>query len=505
MPRLLVVHVHIDSDLDTVSRGIGQLPGYTAISIGEVYNRVHFAINHIVQLIPAGSVALAPILSSSFPHDTDTAKSHIAYTRNLLQMVDYAPELRADILALITDKLVKIDVQVQVDMEDFEEDVEEEILQSTSAESIALGDAEELDDDDILSDDGILDPEEESMKLVKENILKIDCIMDMLFEYYAIPFSSGSLDEKENTLDLLLAHFENIILPTYRSRHSQFLLFHYAQSSPILVDRFATTCVQIIVSKSYPSLIRQYAAAYLASFVARGAHVSSEVIRDVFDLLGTHMQNLMTEYEPNCRGPDLRRYGTFYATVQAMLYIFCFRWAHLTTAALEEENGSPPEDLELDQVSFPQNTINIMREAIFSNLNPLKICSPAIVTEFARLSHHLNFVYVYSKLETNKRVRVHTFRGFGSMTLNAQFGQIERETRADDDRGSQLDAYFPFDPYQLARSKRWLEDDYVVWRGVPGLDDQDEDDMDDTDSRGGDEDDKMDDDDVDTETDSDDE
>lgn len=91
------------------------------------------------------------------------------------------------------------------------------------------------------------------------------------------------------------------------------------------------------------------------------------------------------------------------------------------------------------------------------------------------------------------------------MTLNAQFGQIERETRADDDQGSQLDAYFPFDPYQLARSKRWLEDDYVVWRGVPGLDDQEDDDMDDTDSRGGDEDDEIDGDEVDTETDSDDE
>lgn len=453
-------------------------------------------------MIPAGSVALAPILSSSFPHDTDTAKSHIAYTRNILQIIDYAPELRADILALITDKLVKIDVQVQVDMEDFEEDMEEEILQSTSAEAIALGDEEDLDDE-TLSDDGILDPEEERVKLVKDNILKIDCMMDMLFEYYAIPFTSGSLEEKENTLDLLLAHFENIILPTYRSRHSQFLLFHYAQSSPILVDRFATTCVQIIVSKTYPSLIRQYAAAYLASFVARGAHVSSEVIRDVFDLLGSHMQNLMTEYEPNCRGPDLRRYGTFYATVQAMLYIFCFRWAHLTIAALEDENGSPPDDLELDQVSFPQSTINLMREAIFSNLNPLKICSPAIVTEFARLSHHLNFVYVYSKLETNKRVRVHTFRGLGSMALNAQFGQIERETRADDNRGSQLDAYFPFDPYQLTRSKRWLENDYVTWRGVPGLDDQDDNDLDDTDSHGGHEDDDKDDDEPETETDSD--
>lgn len=32
-----------------------------------------------------------------------------------------------------------------------------------------------------------------------------------------------------------------------------------------------------------------------------------------------------------------------------------------------------------------------------------------------------------------------------------------------------LDAYFPFDPYVLPRSKRWLEDDYVQWKPVPGM------------------------------------
>jgi RNA polymerase I-specific transcription initiation factor RRN3 len=51
---------------------------------------------------------------------------------------------------------------------------------------------------------------------------------------------------------------------------------------------------------------------------------------------------------------------------------------------------------------------------------------------------------------------------------------MEREIRAGDHLGYQLDAYFPFDPYQLPRSRRWLEGDYVEWRGIPGLD-QDED------------------------------
>ena len=44
----------------------------------------------------------------------------------------------------------------------------------------------------------------------------------------------------------------------------------------------------------------------------------------------------------------------------------------------------------------------------------------------------------------------------------------------------QLDAFFPFDPYQLPKSKRWLEGDYMVWKGVPGMQDDVDDGEDDS-------------------------
>ena len=68
------------------------------------------------------------------------------------------------------------------------------------------------------------------------------------------------------------------------------------------------------------------------------------------------------------------------------------------------------------------------------------------------------------------------------MAMESRFGHIERETKADDDLGFQLDAYFPFDPYTLPRSRRWLEGDYVEWRGIPGVDDRADEGHDDTDS-----------------------
>lgn len=455
--------------LGELPRGTGKIPGYATVQPSEIYTRVHMALRHVLQLIPSGSGSLSPVLSMNFPFDTDSAKANVAYTRNILRVVSYAPELQADVLALITEKLVKIDVQIQVDMEDFEDEVGEDLLHDTNVDE----DNEDDDNASVLSDDSI-DGESRRVQTIKSNILKLDGMIDLLFDYYSPPFISGSLDDKENALDLLLSHFQSIILPTYRSRHTQFLLFHFSQSSPILVDRFAATCVQLLFNKLQPGIMRQSAAAYLASFVARGAHISGEVIRDVFDLLTTHLDNLRMEYEPACRGPDLRRYGPFYSTAQALLYIFCFRWRDLTTAAMEGDSAEQVDDLEPEEIEFPPYIKETLHRAIQSKLNPLKVCSPAIVSEFARISNHLDFLYLFSILETNKRVRITSYRSLSAMA-DPRFSQVERETRAGDDLGYQLDAYFPFDPYQLPRSRRWLEGDYVHWRGIAGLHDDDDD------------------------------
>lgn len=457
--------------LSGVPKDTGKIPGYSTVHIPEIYTRTHMALRHVLRLIPSGSGALSPILSTQFPFETDPPRAYIAYTRNLVRIVSYAPELQSDVLALLTEKLVKIDVQIQVDMEDFEDEMGEDFLHDISSEAAGIDDDDGNESD--VSDDSV-DAESERFEAIKNNISKLDGMLDILFEYYAGPFTTGTSDDKENTLDLLLSHFKNIILPTYRARHPQFLIFHFAQSSPTLVDRFAASCVQLIFNKLQPGVRRHSAAAYLASFVARGAHVSGEVVRDVVDLLGSHIDTLRGEYEPTCRGPDPRRYSQFYTSMQAMLYIFCFRWRDLTTAAFEGDTAEQVDELDPEEIAFPASIKDMLMGAIYSKLNPLKICSPGIVHEFSRIVHHLGFIYVSSILETNKRLRITAFRSISAFA-DPRYSQVEREFRAGDDLGYQLDAYFPFDPYHLPRSRRWLEGDYVEWRGIPGIHDQDSD------------------------------
>lgn len=416
----------------------------------------------------------------------DSKRAHATYVQNMLKIIGYAPELRAEILALITERLVKIDVQVQVDLEDLAEDVGEGrvkgIRQLSKGFGEVLDDSESSDDESVLSDGG--HEEAQRTKEITRNVEKMDIILDLLFTYYTQMFSETSTDARLGALDILLSQFVAIILPTHRSRHTQFLLFHFSQISASFTDTFIGTCVQTAFDKVQPAILRQAAAAYLASFVARGIHVPSNIVRDVFSYIGAELERLRTIHEPTCRGPDLRRYSAYYSLVQALLYIFCFRWRDLQYGS---ENSSDDSDFEDENEDLPaiyaaereyrwrSGVKDILYTNIFCKLNPLKICSPAIVTEFARISNHLGVVFVIHLLESNKRVRPSQFTSSVASQSSA-YNQPERETalsaRKDNESLQLLDGFFPFDPYHLPISKRWIVNDYREWTGVPGLDEE---------------------------------
>lgn len=453
----------------------------------QLQSRAHQCLKYLLRLIPSASGSLSSILSSSFPFSTDTTKAHVEYIRNLLKLTEYAPELKGEILALVTERLVKIDVQIQVDMEDLEEDIEEslvqDVLHNSQSEKDGGDDVADASDDESVSSEESLAGDEKHLKDLKESVGKMDAILDLLFDYYHPIFAKGSIFDIDDTFEHLLSQFANTVLPTYRSRHTQFLLFHFGQSSPALIERFAGACAHLSFDKTRPHIMRLAAAAYLASFIARGAHVSAKVVRDVFDLLGSHLDSLRQANEYACKGPDLRRYGAYYAIAQALLYIFCFRWRDLI---ISSGDGLDDEDILFDgrDLLWVPGIKEVMTRNIYSKFNPLKVCSPTIVIQFARIAHHLRFMYVFPLLETNKRLRLSRSLGSSSMYGNLP----ERETALSGKRGEaafQLDAYFPFDPYHLPRSKRWIEGDYIEWKSIPGLDDgRDEDEASDSDSQG---------------------
>ena len=452
------------------------VPDFPEISRDTMRRRLHSSILYLLQMFPSAKAVLETLLGAKFPFPDESLRVHMAYIHNILRVKDYVPDLREEILDLILNRVVKIDSQMQVDLEDLDDELTAAVmyaLHETPRRDFQWED-DGLDDSDtesVDSDDPDYDQDAAKIKTVKENVEKMDGMLDTLFDFYTPYFANPGSDRAFDVFTILLREFDHIVLPTYKSRHTQFLIFHFAQQHERLTDAYCGQLISVAFQVNTPNVLKQAAVAYLASFIARGAHVSGSLVRTVFELLIHHMNQYRDKYEPLCRGPDLARFQAYYSLVQAILYIFCFRWQDLVVSAPDFVDPEDPasyvgQDLEWIGASKQNLTAHI-----FGRLNPLKVCAPVIVEEFAKLAHRLNFMYIFPLVEANKRIRLTQYL---SSTYSTGGALRDAGYAALDESFHQLEPYFPFDPYQLPISKRWLTNDYLDWKALPELDADDD-------------------------------
>lgn len=97
--------------------------------------------------------------------------------------------------------------------------------------------------------------------------------------------------------------------------------------------------------------------------------------------------------------------------------------------------------------------------------------------QFARVAHATDFLYCYSIIEANRRSEyassnTQAMRHFVSPTVLGESVQTE------------LNTFFPFDPYKLPRSGTYIESVYRDWSSV-AIDDEDDEDEDEEHESGG--------------------
>ena len=192
---------------------------------------------------------------------------------------------------------------------------------------------------------------------------------------------------------VLLSIFDRIILRTFKSRYTQFLIFWYTSLDPqfadifqgMLVDRAllgggldqhhyggstttedgdksAATMNAYMVT---PELTRAAAASYIGSFVSRATFVDREGARRVVgvlcEFLNAHLESVEQALRagwgaaPSGGGGDgmsssflattttaQGQHTVFYAVTQAVFLIFCFRWRDLVDN--EEDMGDDDDD-----------------------------------------------------------------------------------------------------------------------------------------------------------------
>ncbi|TPX43679.1 hypothetical protein SeMB42_g04633 [Synchytrium endobioticum] len=477
--------------------------------------RAHTCLKHVLHLIPTGPSVLAPIISKAFPHKAMSVTEHFHYLDGILKMIGYAPVLREHVLALAVDRAIQIDVEIQSGIDELEEEVtiNDTVFEALfgppapcdgvthrpsggldSNNNTETGGAVSDDEDEDGSDDD--DEDEVAGPLVvsiRDTIQKLDAVLHLLFGYIASTTSSsppasplspkylkyspknksGSSNNVSPLLNLfpsLLDVFERSLLPTHRSRYTQFLWFYACSLDSTLPDAFLACLVQRAFDDSTSPAIRVSASAYIGSFLARASYLSPSLVKTCISLLNEWSVKYAQQADRNTgfvavasNADESKRHLVFYSAVQSIMYTFCFRWREFMCneeGDVVHKHRFPPELAGLE---------NVLRN---TRLNPLKYCAAPIVNEFATLTSELEISFLFTLLESNRRSQsnsptVARQDATSPTTSSNADGQAASQPADSDSKvvpSEVLDTFFPFDPFHLPKSKKFVDGIYITWR-----------------------------------------
>uniref|UniRef100_A0A674N7J3 RRN3 homolog, RNA polymerase I transcription factor n=1 Tax=Takifugu rubripes TaxID=31033 RepID=A0A674N7J3_TAKRU len=373
---------------------------------------------------------LMPVFQENFPFIQKSSRTLECYVHNLLRVSVYIPSIRRDILELIIGKMLQLDVSAS------RSDIEE-------AEEIAMQNLQGHP----LKEEGLFDMDEDmpanpsTMAVTSHSVAeRLDTLMAVLMAYVKdICHVNGSL-HVERTKELyrdLLSVFDKLILPTHASCHVQYILFYLCSFRLALTEAFLDHLWKILQNPSQPAILRQAAAGYLGSFLARAKFIPVTV-RACLDLLISWIHGYIDSQNSSGKQAccDINLHGPFYSTCQAVFYVLIFRHR----ALLE---GHMKKGLEYLQ------SLNLER-VVMCQLNPLKLCLPTVTSMFAAITRKYQIVFCYNVIERNNR----------------QLLPVVRSSTGGDcvtTKTNPLDSFFPFDPYLLKRSGQAIEPLYQVW------------------------------------------
>ncbi|KAJ1723217.1 DNA independent RNA polymerase I transcription factor [Coemansia erecta] len=482
--------------------------------VSVVHDRLHALIKQVYRTIPTCGASLASALAETCPYKTAKANIQVLFLQNALRCLEYAVGVRKDVLRMVLNHVIQIDVEVQVELEELESDDEEDGEEAATAagdEGVFQFDDDEAedvkgpgtgsgsgsdsdsesdsgsDDDDDSSDDNDDDDDDGLGKAkynAKKTVAKLDAVMSTIFtwleKHCQLDLATNEMPESTSQMFLqFLDLFITIVLPTFKSRYTQFFLFYLCAQDAQYADVFLGTMMSNVGepvrnAQDRTSNVEKIAAAsYLGSFVARARFLSKGIVRNVVGVLvqwaNTYLDWQEQQQEKTVLGRsrrlsyaqaasgtgnslhvDFERHSVFYAVTQAVLYMFCFRWRDLAESA----TGGPVNENELDNIRWCQDVEGIQR-VVFSKLNPLRACSSVVAQQFAMVASQTNFMFCYSVLQQNRRKNQESDTGASGAVVSPD--QVLR---------AELDTFFPFDPMTLPVSRNFIDGAYLEWQDV---------------------------------------
>ena len=258
-------------------------------------------------------------------------------------------------------------------------------------------DAEEMEDERSPVD------AQSNVQHIQDMVKKLDIILKILFDHFhhshvaflspPTPPRSASPSPMDDSTELssshphaehnnktlrrsqfhtLLSIFDRIIIRTFKSRYTQFLIFWFSSLDPEFSDIFLGLLVsKALLEHDQPIVTRAAASSYIASFISRAQFVDRAGARRVMGVLCNFLKSHLDVYDahvyPNdpIQGPA--QHAMFYSVTQAVFLIFCFRWRDMME---EEEEEEEP----LKSKSKWMKELNVVGRVVTSQLNPLQVC-----------------------------------------------------------------------------------------------------------------------------------
>lgn len=395
-------------------------------NLPRIFDQCHQALQLISRYVPSTSRFLMPILQENFPFVQKSSRVLECYVHNLLRVTMYIPSIRRDVLELIISKMLKLDVSAS--RSDIEEAEESKVHKRQEEEGLF-----DMDEDQPSRTD-MTHPVAE----------RLDTLMIVLLAYIKdVCHDNGCLhiDRTKELYKDLLSVFDKVILPTHASCHVQYTLFYLCSFRLALAEAFLDHLWKILLNPSQAAVLRQAAAGYLGSFLARAKFIPVLTVRACLDLLVPWIHQYIDSQDSSDKQTfcDVSLHGPFYSACQAVFYTLIFRHRAML-------DGNMKKGLEYLQ------SLNLER-LVMCQLNPLKVCLPTVTNMFAAITRKYQVVFCYNIIERNNRLVLPVVRHSGggdSVSANT----------------NPLDSFFPFDPYLLKRSAPSIEPLYQVWEDL---------------------------------------
>lgn len=415
----------------------------------DVLKRVFATLERISYLVPTAPTRLQSILIQKMPHRRSDKEFHNLYIKGVFTIAEEPAwaSLRDHLLAAVIDRLIEIDVEIRwEDIVKQEEEMKNNKvylfhmdLDDESDEEIEPAEQERMEasvpGSEAAQRHGILGLRGKPAPTLDEMADKMDEIMCMTLEHIRVRADRGEIQQVYKAVE---RSFLTTILVTHKSKFTQFLLFFLCSLAPASCGvAFANLLCGIAISPTRTMETRMSAAAYLASFLARSKFIPLSAIMDCLARLTSWCKeyaNVEEErrkvraIEGGSSSQEMIRASAFYAVCQAILYVICYR-LHELLEDTESENAMRTLPLQW---------------LFTAHLNPLAACLESVVQEFERQA-------TASKLLDGKRLR--GVSATKQVNSGMSFGGDNR-----------LDMFFPFDPYLLRQSNRFIKPIYIRWQ-----------------------------------------